>query len=209
MTKVFIARFGVVASLVLGLSACTGGVGGPNSSAGPPSSSASSSSASPTPSPTAVYKPADAEGPAQNVPKPEKPVLADEFSEQGLDAFTRYWYAAYNYAVETGDTSIGTEVSQPTCSRCLQLLDSVKSWYDKGNWIVGSTTQVDATKPSFVRASNGAYQVLVQFNILAGKNMLADKTISNEAPATPVEGDLLNAVFENGKWAITDIGKPA
>ncbi len=204
LTKVFIARFTAAAALLLGVSACTGGGAAPSSSAGSPSASASSSSASPTP--TAAYKPADANGPAENVPKPEKPALADEFSEQGLDAFTRYWYAAYNYMQETGDVSLVQAVTEQSCARCNNVFRDVPAWYQKGGWIAGGLMTVDATKVSFVTASNGAYQVLIQYGIASGQYIRNDKTLADPIEEEVANGDVLNATHANGLWVVTDIG---
>jgi hypothetical protein len=203
LTKVF--RFTAVAGLLLGASACTGAGGAPSSSTSPPSASASSSSASPTP--TAAYKPADANGPAENVPKPEKPALADEFSEQGLDAFTRYWYAAYNYMQETGDISLVQAVTEQSCARCNNVISSASDWYKNKNWVVGGLITVDATKVSFVKASNGAYQVLIQYGIGEGQYIKADKTLGDKIDKTVANGDVLNAVHNGNQWVVTDIGK--
>lgn len=209
-TKVFIARFAAVAALILGVSACTGGGGGSSSPSGPSSPSVSSSTASgssASPTPSAVYKPADAQGPAENVPKPEKPALADEFSEQGLDAFTRYWYAAYNYMQETGDASFVQAMTEQSCARCNNVVSSATDWYKSQNWVVGGLITVDATKVSFVKASNGAYQVLIQYGIGQGQYIKADKTPGDKIDETVANGDVLNATHNGTKWVVTDIGK--
>lgn len=203
LTKVF--RFTAVAGLLLGASACTGAGGAPSSSTSPPSASASSSSASPTP--TAVYKPADANGPAENVPKPEKPALADEFSEQGLDAFTRYWYAAYNYMQETGDASLVQAVTEQSCARCNNVFRDIPAAYEAGGWVVGGLLTIDATKVSFVEASNGAYQVLIQYGISKGGYYSKDKVPGSTFEEKVANGDVLNATHDGTRWVVTDIGR--
>lgn len=194
----------VVAALALGLVGCSSSDPGPSSS-----SSASSSSSTPSPSPTttAVYKPADANGPAQNVPKPEKPALADEFSEKGLDAFTRYWYAAYNYMQETGDASLVQGITGQSCARCNNVFRDIPAWYQKEGWIVGGQITIDATNVSFVKASNGAFQVLIQYGISTGKYIRKDKTLGDQIEEEVANGDLLNATYGESKWSVTDIGK--
>ncbi len=199
LTKVF--RFTAVAGLLLGASACTGAGGAPSSSTSPPSASASSSSASPTP--TAAYKPADANGPAENVPKPEKPALADEFSEQGLDAFTRYWYAAYNYLVETGDPNLLQSVTQQSCARCNNVIADTSAWYNGGGWRIG-----DLLTPTSIRVTfTSVYQALVQYNKSDGTFIRPDGQVEKNYPATVADVDVFNATYLENKWLVSNVGK--
>ncbi|WP_285727760.1 DUF6318 family protein [Psychromicrobium xiongbiense] len=201
----------VVLMVVLGLLAgCSGGSEPAASSSAVPVSSTASPSAS-APSTTTVaaapYKPADLNGPAQNVPKPVKPALADEFSEKGLDTFARFWYTAYNFGVETGDTSLAGQMALSECTRCTAILTNTKDWYASGKWIIGTALTVTSTKPSFVQAANGAYQVLIQYNTAAGKYASAG-TAGVDEPGSTARGDVVNAIYQNGQWRIIDIGKP-
>lgn len=143
------------------------------------------------------------------MPKPEKPALADEFSEQGLDAFTRYWYLTFNYMQETGNPSLVQDLTAQSCARCNNVFRDVPAWYQKGGWIAGGLLTVDATQVSFVKASNGAYQVLIQYGTSSGTYFSTDKTPGDTIDEEAVSGDLLNATYENNKWTVTDIGKPA
>ena len=94
----------VVVAAALALSGCNSG-GDPNSGGTiSPASTATESvspSASPTPTPTAAYKPADAAGPAQNVPVPVLPEVAKTETKEGLEAFARYWFELLSYGYET------------------------------------------------------------------------------------------------------------
>ncbi|WP_354178499.1 DUF6318 family protein [Arthrobacter sp. UYP6] len=119
---------GVAAVLVLG--GCSGSGAEPDAeaaeqkvtSSASPSGSASPSEAAtptvtPTPTPTAAaYKPATAEGPAENVPLPVMPELAKEKSKEGLEAFAEYWYSLINYGYETGDPEPLREITGSDCS---------------------------------------------------------------------------------------------
>lgn len=197
----------VVAALALGLVGCSGSEPGPSSS-----SSALSSSSTPSPSPTttAAYKPADANGPAQNVPKPEKPALADEFSEKGLDAFTRYWYAAYNYAVETGDIEAVTKITQISCSYCNKVLGNIDAQYKAKGWSVGGQIIVTRSQISDLglkSASNGAYQMMVQFNLPDATSYKSDGSVGETRPSSVANGAIFNATYQESRWSVYDIGK--
>ena len=83
--------FAVLAVTALGLTACGGDAEGePGSSASPATSAVASETA--TPSATPKYKPASADGPAENVPVPTMPSDAALKSQQGLESFIPYWF---------------------------------------------------------------------------------------------------------------------
>src|SRR5918992_1141024 len=97
-----ISMAAAVTVLALSLSACAGGES-PGGNGSPSSvSNSATPSATPTPTPTASYKPADANGRAQNVPLPELPEAAKAETKEGLEAFAKYWYALLNFGFETG-----------------------------------------------------------------------------------------------------------
>jgi hypothetical protein len=97
-----------------------------------------------------MYKPADPQGKAQNVPVPVKPALADENSKAGLEAFVGYWYHSLWYGYETGDTSLVAGLSKPTCVFCKGLKDAVDlSWKD-GRWISGGQIEIGPVAVDFV-----------------------------------------------------------
>lgn len=204
--KKLVSGSAVSAALFLALVGCSGGGPAPSSSGGSPSST--QSSASPTPTP--VYKPADANGPAQNVPKPEKPALADEFSEKGLDAFTRYWYAAYNYAVETGDIAVVTQITQSSCSYCNKVLGNIDAQYKAKRWSVGDQILVARAQIAdlgFKPASNGAYQMMLQLNLPDATSYKSDGTVGETRAASVANGAIFNAAYQDSKWFVYDIGK--
>ena len=118
------ARLAVAAlAVAMLLSGCQGGTtpGSPASPTGSTTATPTTSAASPlapsgsaaTSSAPAVYKPADAQGKAQNVPVPVMPELAKENSKAGLEAFIGYWYAQLSYAYETGDMSAWLRTDLP------------------------------------------------------------------------------------------------
>ena len=85
------------------LTACGPTDDGPDVSSSTASEAASSSSSSEaatdkSPGSDGEYVEASADGPAQNVPKPEKPALADEESYEGAQAFLDYLADTRAYA---------------------------------------------------------------------------------------------------------------
>lgn len=112
------------------------------------SSSSSEASAEKTPGADGEYVEASADGPAQNVPKPQKPALADEESYEGAQAFLDYLADARAYAYQTGDTTLIREITAEECGNCYEEYDDIDAIYESGggplqgvmNWI--SSTRI-------------------------------------------------------------------
>lgn len=155
-------RYSVMATFVAGtlaLAGCQGG--GPPPGTTETTTASATPSATPVPAPTAVYKPADAQGKAQNVPVPVKPALADENSKAGLEAFVGYWFALLNYGYETGNLAEWQKLTSPSCVFCTSLKDGIETSYSKGRWLAGgriSTPSLEAT----LAVDGGVPKVLVQ-----------------------------------------------
>ncbi|MCC9195481.1 DUF6318 family protein [Arthrobacter sp. zg-Y820] len=168
-----LGALGLAAVLVLG--GCSGSGDDPGaeaaegSNSAAPSGSASaggdvteSASASPTPTPTptptAAYKPATAEGPAENVPLPVMPELAKQESKEGLEAFAEYWYALANYGYETGDPEPVRAVSAETCITCRSYYRVIQKGYVDDDWMVGGKLHVQDVSSNFVATVDGYFQ---------------------------------------------------
>ncbi|MFC9933119.1 DUF6318 family protein [Glutamicibacter sp. NPDC127525] len=137
-----IAVVASVAAVALALSGCNAG-----NAEGPKSSPSAAIETSPNPVSTAEkpspaeslkYKPASADGPAENVPVPERPALADEYSVDGAAAFTKYYFELLNYTIETNDPKIIKNVTSPDCTVCTEsIIDSATRAEKSGKWQVG------------------------------------------------------------------------
>lgn len=142
-----------LSAAVLGLTLLLSGCNQPEEPESPdsPGGSASetASSASPSASTTAEtpgsdgeYVEASADGPAQNVPKPEKSALADEESYEGAQAFLDYLADARAYAWQTGDTSLIREATSGACEVCTMEYDDIDYVYDSGGWATAGREEV-------------------------------------------------------------------
>lgn len=186
---------------LLALTGCTGGAGAlpaPTSDSASPSSTGGSST--PTPTPTLQYKPADANGPAQNVPLPVKPPLADEFSKAGLEAFARYWYETLSYLYETGDATPLTAITDAGCQTCSNAKDVASGWHKGGRWLVGGKMDVLDSQTTFVLTPSGNYQAttLVQQEPMDYYN--SDGTLNEATSQDPPIADIVVAVYGNSTW---------
>ncbi|MGO4432858.1 DUF6318 family protein [Paenarthrobacter sp. RAF9] len=171
----------------------------------PPASSATMPAASATSSSSAAYKPADANGKAQNVPVPVMPELAKENSKAGLEAFIGYWYATYSYATETGDLKPWTASTDATTKSGAAYKRAVELNYTSGRWVAGGriTTPVievlwkDGADPQSAKAQ------VVQEQILYFD---ADGTPGQEATPAYNTAEAVIATYQHGLWQVVDSG---
>jgi len=195
---------GLAVALSLGLAGCNSGESpGQGGTTAPASTSLATTSASPTPtpSPTAVYKPADASGPAQNVPVPVMPEVAKTETKEGVEAFTKYWFAILSYAYETGDTELLASYSGAECVFCQGLIDNIRAAWSDSKWISGGqiqtpavTAEISAAKPTYVTV-----QVLQKELLIHNP----DGSRYQEPTAAINAGSRATATFSEGGWTVS------
>ena len=202
-----------VAVSVLALTGCSGGGGpqaGPTASAvaSPVQSASGSASATPSDTPTLrpkpVYKPADAKGRAQNVPVPVKPALADKNTKEGLEAFTKYWYALLNYGFETGNLSSWMKLTSGSCEFCNFLKKSIAVGYKEGRWQVGGRLSAPSIEANF-KSGAASQQVLVQVIQEETQFYKADRSVGRTPAAESNTASVVIATYSNGRWAVADL----
>jgi hypothetical protein len=193
-----------VTVLALALSACAGGES-PGGNGTPSSVSDSATpSATPTPTPTASYKPADANGRAQNVPLPEVPEAAKAETKEGLEAFAKYWYSLLSFGFETGDPSEWSKLTSPNCAFCNTLKTSIEIGYKSNRWQVGgriSTPSIDAR----IDETAPMQQVTVQVLQEATEYYKADGTVGREPEPASNTASVVIAGYKDGAWTVSDI----
>jgi len=203
----------VLAVSVLALSGCSSGgdpQAGPTASVvAPPGQSTSgpasaTPSATPTPKSTPVYKPADAKGRAQNVPVPVKPALADKNTKEGLEAFTKYWYALLSYGFETGDLSPWVKLTSSSCEFCNILKKSIAVGYKEGRWQVGGRLSTPSIEARF-KSEAASQQVLVQVIQEETQFYKADKSVGRSPAAGSNTASVLIAEFSDGRWTVAEL----
>lgn len=197
----------VVATAALLLSGCNSG-GGPNSGGTvSPSATATESptpSATPTPTLTQVYKPADATGPAQNVPVPVLPEVAKTETKEGLEAFARYWYSTLSYAYETGDVEALNQVTGLDCGNCQAAKRIIGNWHAEGRWLEGGKIVTPAIESQFVKTSDGTYQVIVQVQQSELRAYKPDGTMSDTVVAPTDVAQIFLAAYSPSGWQLVD-----
>ncbi|MGP0222320.1 DUF6318 family protein [Paenarthrobacter sp. NCHU4564] len=171
-----------------------GGSAGPSESSGPPTVSA-----------TGAYKPADAQGKAQNVPVPVMPALARENTKEGLEAFIRYWYAVLSYAYETGETGALDAVSKPSCALCRSLSDGIKTAWSDQRWVSGATIRAAAVEFGFDGSSPSQIAVV---QVIQQRIEIRNQDGSLYQEPTPESNTASRAALthEDDGWVMVDLG---
>ncbi len=197
--------FGVAATFML--AGCSGGAPADPGTAPPTASDAASSSpaATPTAKPSAAYKPADASGPAQNVPVPVLPEVAKTETKEGLEAFTRYWFQQLNYAYQTGDIRGVQAVTSPSCEYCGNITDSLTTNYQDNRWLAGGKITIPAATTTFERSADGNYQVVIQVLQDTISYYQANGSEFRAATKSSNTGNVLLVGFHDSAWRVNGL----
>lgn len=193
-----------VAASALLLTGCNSGGGpGRTDTASPSASQTVSPSATPAPTATAVYRPADATGRAQNVPVPVLPEVAKTETKEGLEAFVSYWYSALSYAYETGDTAPLQAVSDPNCVFCTGLRDGLATAWNNGKWVVGGTIETPVVDGHLSPGSPA--QVTLQVLQTQTEIRKADGGLYQDPTKATNSASQATATFGSNGWVLTDL----
>lgn len=209
--RTFVLPAAVVLAVSL-LSACgptgddpNGAPSGSASEAGSSSSAASAfeASAEETPGADGEYVEASADGPAQNVPKPQKPALADEESYEGAQAFLDYLADARAYAWQTGDTSLIREITaEDTCYNCYDEYERIEGLYRDGGWATSGQESIEIIDRDMPVGSGGEYapRVRVGFEGIRIWDQ-SGELIQKEPPNDRSDDFVYNHMdFDDGRW---------
>ncbi len=128
------------------------------------------------------------------------PETANEFSKEGLIAFTEYWYATLGYAFETGDPEPMMSVTGPDCATCSQINKPVGEWYGDGGWIVGGQMTVIQSDSSFSETPEGTYQAILMVRQSKVSYYGADGALLHDYPQDIAEANILIATHDGNRW---------
>jgi hypothetical protein len=199
------ARSFIIGSLATALTLTACGNSTQPQSASPTVSVSASATATPSSTPTAVYRPADAKGKAENVPVPVLPEAAKTNSKEGVEAFARYWFQALSYAYETGDASIVDRISGPDCVFCTGLKDTINLAWADGKWIAGGTLQTPSVSAKFVPGAE-SQQATVQVIHQPVTIHKPDGTLYQEPTKGSNRASQMVIRFDANGWTAIDLG---
>lgn len=148
------------------------------------------------------YVPASADGPAQNVPKPEKPALADEESYEGAQAFLDYLADARAYAWQTGDTTLIREITSDACAECFEEYDEIDTLYDDGGWASSGRDEIRIIDEDMPVNSYGFPSPRAEVGYEGMTTWTSDGQISERFAAVEAEGNILHVHMDyvEGEW---------
>ena len=169
-----------------------------------PSSPASSGPIQ-TPTPTPTYKPASADGPAENVPLPVMPEAAKVKSKDGLLAFARYWYELVNYGYETGDVSPVQAVTSPNVAGAVSFYEVVSQGYADSDWMGGAHVSVRGLESEYVETVEFRYQAVAEIfqDPFQFYEPYGSSTVMH--PDMNPGWQLLEASYTSGAWKLENI----
>ncbi len=192
----------VAVVLLVLLSGCAGAGSSSDESsaaASPKTSAPTTPTPAPAPTPGAVYKPASAEGPAENVPLPKMSEAAKKETEAGLEDFAKYFFQLINYGYETGDVEPVKKLSGPNCVSCMSYYGVVESGFQDDDWLTGARIHLHSISSGFVKSPRGSYQLVID---------ISQEPITYYRPGEaygPPESNssgvqVMEATFEDGAW---------
>lgn len=155
--------------------------------------------------PEGEYRPADEHGPAQNVPRPERPQGMDEESEEGLFKFLSYWNDAANYGIQTGDFSTASSLITDEYTVEEELYLWGEEIYRRGGWVVGGRRELVVGEGLLLSHGNGHYTWGGNLNVenmqahLDGPGPLVDNSWSVN------QGIYFDLYFVDGQWKIDGV----
>ena len=156
-----------------------------------------------SPSRTPEHKAGDANGPARNVPRPIKAEMTDEYTEEGLKEYVKYWFSLLSYAYETGDLTAWSEQTSHSCIFCTALRKSIAVSYEKQGWLSGGHLSTGSVEPRF-KAGDSSQQVVVQVIQEKITRYRADRTVRDRGPETNTAAVVV-ATYSHGRWSISDM----
>jgi len=155
------------------------------------------------PSPSSLYKPGSAEGPAQNVPFPAMPAEARKFTEDGAKSFTLYYFDLLNYAIDSTDTKEIERISEDDCTICYKsIIDEAEEIKKAHRWQVGGKHQA-VVIDSHISGKNIAI-VTVEFTSDVGKVYSAPSVVHEKLQKQDATSLAFDLSYNKG-WTVHKI----
>ena len=90
---------------------------------------------------------------ASDAHRPALPALAEQHTGDGADAFVRYYFETLNWAVATTDWSLAERITDPACSSCAVLRQTLTRISAADERIRHQRIVVDSAVIEYVRTS--------------------------------------------------------
>lgn len=127
----------LVVALVAILASCSDGA-----STGPTTPTAIPTTVAPTMSPTlSSAAPSPSPSPSASSAKPVLPDAAKQPTADGAEEFLKFYWANYNYSLQTLDSSTLPQLAEPTCKYCQKVLAAISNAKVAGYAIFGGSVE--------------------------------------------------------------------
>ncbi|WP_146067507.1 DUF6318 family protein [Arthrobacter sp. SX1312] len=158
------------------------------------------------PSPSVAPTPASRTNPAANLPVPELPAAAQDDSEAGLEAFTRYWLELLAYSYEANDLVPLMQHSDPTCTFCQDAATAMAQVYQVG-WVSSGAITLTSFTTEFIADQNGVYTAEItttqgEIFYFSGEGWLGSSESKPDTPHT------ITARHTGDEWQMIDYTTP-
>ena len=168
---------------------------------------ASGGAAGPSASSTAGT--ATSPGPAADLQPPEKPPGVDAESQEGLEAFTRYWFGLLSYGYESNDWAPLQTVTDRGCDTCTNVIGEVRKHYESGGWITGGRVTVNSISTTGEPGAQGPISSYVELEQTELKYLDKSGREAAASDALPPTRSITVAVHKNNRWVMLDFGSPS
>ncbi|MFW0169049.1 DUF6318 family protein [Rothia sp. P4278] len=155
--------------------------------------------------PEGEYRPADEQGPAQNVPKPVQPEGMNEETAEGLEKFILYWNDCVNYGIQTGDFSYAEPLVAETYQSEHELYIWANEIYNRDGWIEGGLRTAIVLDSSPVAHDAVSYK-------WAGNLDIEDMRVQLDGPGDTIDWShtrgqriYFEVNFNNSSWRLSGI----
>lgn len=138
---------------------------------------------------------------------PEMPAEAAEATAAGAEAWVAHWFELVNYAKATGDTTPLKDLSGQSCQVCAGTAADIDANYANGSHMEGGEARLLSSLSPPPDARN-LVAVAATFTEDPATVVSADgsREPRNATPETRVDFVM---VYEEGRWALREIGTPS
>jgi hypothetical protein len=151
------------------------------------------------------YVPASADGPAQNVPKPQMPEAMKEETEEGAKAAVQYWWDTMYYLQLTGNPGPANEIAHRDCLFCESYAYDMVSLYEEGAWHTGTRATVESI---MAHKPNPQTLMTIVVDMEMGNRFNQDGTIpeGGNIPASNDDPWKIRLTYDTreGHWLVTE-----
>jgi hypothetical protein len=135
------------------------------------------------------------------------PAAATQNTEEGLKAFTQYWFDTVSYALESGDTALLKAASTPDCKICNGFADEALSSNSGGKWTISTKWTITSFRSDLNKNPLGQSVGYFTLTESASTDFNSDGSVIASRSADRADKPrVAYAVFQGGAWVMAQSG---